>query len=292
MTLMPVIARRSAGAAVVSAALLSAVTARVILAQVPQMVLDRDAKIAQLAIEAAQRGPVAPIPLLGEGGRAYGALYDQYLIGVVLARARMAAGEGVDAASLMQHPAWQSRGTVVAAYPVNCDGAPNRPIAIRWKTSLPMPVPPTAIGEPLRGSAAQALLPGVAFPDDALVVNLRNAPPIGASADVDYAGPICRGGATTASLPVDLSPSLELATAFNGVKLPDEFAALPSPTTVRISVILDSSGRTRFPEQVQGPPELGPVAIAALAARTFPPARMNGVNVPFSTMATFVFTAP
>ena len=68
-------------------------------AQVPQAVLDRDARMAGLAIEAAQRGPAVPIPLTGGTARAVGVVYDQYLLGVVIARAQSAAGKTPDAAA-------------------------------------------------------------------------------------------------------------------------------------------------------------------------------------------------
>ena len=76
-----------------------------------------------------------------------------------------------------------------------------------------------------------------------MVVNFRNAVPFGASVEVDYSGPVCRGAATTAVLPFQTSPSVEFARGINGIKLPAEHAALPSPTTVRLRVTQDATGR-------------------------------------------------
>ena len=73
--------------------------------------------------------------------------------------------------------------------------------------------------------------------------------------------------------------------------MPADLASVPSPATVRLRVILDPVGRPRFPEQVQGLPELEPAAVAALNARTFPPSTMNGVPMPLSALVPFVFTA-
>ena len=260
-------------------------------AQLPDLVRERDARLAELAAEAAQRGPAAPIPLSGDTSRVVGVVYDQYLLGIVIGRAQIAAGQKADARAIADHPLWQSRGTVVVAYPIDCEGRPNQPLAIRWTTRMNLPVSPAAIAGPLRGTAAQAVLPGVSLPDDALVVSLRNAIlASGATVEVDYAGQVCRGAARTAMLPVQSAPSSTLARGVNGVRIPQQLAGVPSPSTVRISVMLDATGRVRFPQQVQGPVELGPLAIADLTSRTFPPSTMNGVAMPMSILVPYVYT--
>src|SRR6185295_4816444 len=123
-------------------------------AQAPQAVLDQDARIAQLALEAASRGPATPIPLTGETGRTIGAVYDQYILGVVIARQLIASGLPANSGAITAHPLWRSRGTVVVAYPIDCDGRPNHPVAIRWKLSRLAPVEPQIIGDAVRGSNA------------------------------------------------------------------------------------------------------------------------------------------
>jgi hypothetical protein len=259
-------------------------------AQLPQSVLDQDARMAQLAVEAAQRGPAAPIPLVGESGRPIGALYDQFVLGALLARQRVGDGSTPDPTAIQQHPLWRSRQAVVVAYPIDCDGKPNQPLAIRGTMPRSMPVVPEQIGAAVRGDAAQAMLPGAGLPGDALVASFRNLPPINAAIEIDYAGPVCHGAAKTASLPINVSPGIGLATAFNGIKLPDAHAALPSPTTVHVRVMLDPAGKARFPEPLDGPPELGALALEMLNARTFPPATTNGVPMPMNMIVGFVFT--
>ena len=82
------------------------------------------------------------------------------------------------------------------------------------------------------------------------MVSMRNAIMVGNPAvEVDYAGPVCRGAATTALLPIVTSISATFARGVNGIKLPEQFASLPSPSTVRISATLDATGRARFPQQ-------------------------------------------
>ncbi|MEZ5316355.1 MAG: hypothetical protein R2752_03035 [Vicinamibacterales bacterium] len=258
--------------------------------QVPQSASARDANLAQLAAEAAGRGPAMPIPLLGEGTRQVGAVYDRFVLGVLIGRAELAAGRPADPAVIAAHPTWQSRGTVVVAYPVDCEGRPNQPLDIRWKTTAQAPVQAEPIGEPMRGEDAGALLPGTALPPDARVVNLRNALLVGAWVEVDYAGPVCRGAATTMSLPVAVTPTRGLSTAFRGMTLPADLSSLPSPTTVWMHTLVDPTGRARFPERLQGPAELQPPAIAALEARRFQPATINGVPMPLDVLVPFVFT--
>jgi len=261
-------------------------------AQMPQAVLDQDRNLATLAVEAAAKGPIAAIPLNGDSGRTFGVVYEHYLIGGIIASQAIAAGRPAQVDDILRHPAWQSRGTVVVAYPIDCDGRPNRPLAIRWQLGGAAPVSPSVIAGPMRGAEASALLPGVGLPDDALVVSLRNAVvSVGATVAIDYAGAVCRGGATTESLRITVTPSVTMARGINGIRLPDGQSSLPSPTTVRIRVTQDAAGRPRFPELIQGPAELLPTAMARLEAETFPPTTINGVPMPLTYGVPFVFTA-
>ena len=257
--------------------------------QLPPELMQRDLQLAELAAEAAGRGPVTPIPLYN-GSRIAGVVYDQYFMGVVIARAEIAAGRLPVAKSIVAHPAWQSRGTLIVAYPVDCNGRPNEPLAIRWNTTLKLPISPEPIAGPMKGSAAQALLPGTSLPESALVVNLRNAVLAGnVSVEVDYAGPVCQGAAKTAVMPITNQPSQAFRGAAAYLKLPQELTAL-SPATVRVQTVLDPTGRMRFPQQVQGPPELLPLVLAQINSMTAQPWTMNGVAVPMNLMRAFVLT--
>ena len=258
--------------------------------QLPPAIVERDTRQAELAAEAAARGPAIPVPLLGDGNRPLGAVYDQYFLGVVIGRALVAEGKTPDARAIQAHPLWQSRGTVVVAYPIDCDGRPNQPLAIRWVNRMNVPVSPTVIAGPARGTEARSILPGVGLPDDALVVQLRNAIPAGTSSvEVDYANSYCRGAAKTASFSITTAISA-LGRGINNMKLPPNLATLPSPSTVRISLTQDAAGRVRFAEQTQGPVELGPIAIAELTSRTFQPSLTNGVPAPMNLGVAVVFT--
>ena len=257
--------------------------------QLPPELMQRDLQLAELAAEAARRGPVTPIPLYN-GSRIVGVVYDQYFMGVAIGRAQLAAGQTPDAKSIVAHPNWQSRGTLVVAYPIDCNGRPNEPLAIRWKTSMNLPVSPEPIAGPMKGSAAQTILPGISVPEAALVVNLRNALLVGnASVEVDYSGPACQGTAKTTFLPIATQTSAAFIGVATYMKLPAEFASL-SPATVRVQAVLDPTGRVRFPEQVQGPAELRPLVLAQLNSLSVTPWMMNGVAVPMNLMRAFVLT--
>jgi hypothetical protein len=249
----------------------------------------QDAHLADLAVEAAARGPLAPIPLMA-GTRMMGAVYDRYRLAVLIANARRAAGEAADAAAIAAHPMWQARGTVIVAYAIDCDGRPNRPTGIRAQSTMG-PVAPVAIAPPVRGSDAASLLPGLGLPADALVVAYRNLTLTNDQVTLDYESPACRGAAREMTFTLAAVPPRELFTSFAGVKLPAELSALPSPSTVRLQALVDATGRVRFPQQVQGPVALGPAAIATVSERTFAPFRVNGEGLPVWTLVTLVYTA-
>ena len=251
---------------------------------------EMNARLAGAAVDAASRGPVTPIPLTAAGNRTVGVIYDRFLQGVAAARAQAAAGSTVTPDAIASHPVWQRRLTVVVAYPMSCDGKPNQPLAIRFGGGVG-PVPPTLEGEAIRGRDAAGLLPGVTLPDEALVAAFRNAFLLNTAVEVDYASPFCSGASHTASLAVRSTLPRELLMDLNGVRMPAEFASVPAPATVRMHALLDSDGRVRFSQQVQGPPELGPAATAILAGRRFEPVRVNGAATADFQMTPIVFTA-
>jgi hypothetical protein len=251
--------------------------------------VEMNARLADAAVEAAQR-PVVPIPLASGQNRVVGAIYDRFLQGAAAARARVAAGATASPAEIAAHPVWQRRLTVVVAHPIGCDGRPNQPLAIRFGRGMG-PVVPEIDGEPVRGRDAASLLPGVTLPDEALVTAFRNAFLLTTAVEIDYATPFCGGASRTAVLSVQSPLLRELLMDFTGVKLPEEFASLPSPTTVRLQALLDHEGRVRFTHQVQGPSELGPTAAALLTGRRFEPVRVNGIATADFHLVPIVFTA-
>src|SRR5262245_27785395 len=122
------------------------VAGTVLRAQVPPLITEMDRQLAQLAIEEAARGPATPIPLIGERSRQLGAVYDQFLTGVLIARGRASAGKPATVDDIVTHAAFQARAFVLVAFPIDCDGQPNHPTAIRWVSTRPSPVPVQMIG--------------------------------------------------------------------------------------------------------------------------------------------------
>jgi hypothetical protein len=244
--------------------------------------------LAELAVEAARRPTVDPIPLRS-GDRVVGAIYDHFLLGVIVARAAISAGRPVDAALVLASPQWRAHQMVVVALPVDCDGRPDHPLAIRFVPAMAPPIPMPAAPAPMRGDAAAALLPGVDLPADALVAPSPTLPLANARVDVDYVAAVCHGALTTASFPLAATPLI--LSGLNGVKLPQEFASLPSPSAVRVFGIVDLDGHFRFAQVVQGPAELGPAALALVNGRPPSPWLTNGVPTTMSLMTSVVFTS-
>jgi hypothetical protein len=195
----------------------------------PDFVAAQEQHLAELAVEAARRPNVDPIPLRS-GDRVVGAIYDHFLLGVAMARAAMGTGRPVDASVVLANPQWRSHQMVVVALPVDCDGRPNEPLAIRFVPAVAPPVPMPGAPAPMRGDAAATLLPGVDLPADALVAPSPALPLLNARVDVDYVAPVCHGAVKTASFSLAGTP--QTLSGLNGVKLPPEFckpSRLPSP---------------------------------------------------------------
>jgi hypothetical protein len=254
----------------------------------PAAVMARDQQLAQLAVESARRPTLDPIPLKA-GDRVVGEIYDQFFLGVAVARAAAASGVTVDPATVQASAPWRSHRMVIVALPTDCDGKPDRPLAIRFVPGVTIPVKLADPAPALRGDASGELLPGVTLPADTLVEAVATMPLINAHVEVDYAEPFCHGAAKSESFTVTTAPGLG-ARGINALKLP-EGSTDPSPTTVRVSALLDLDGRPRFMSLVQGPADLATTAMAALGAARFTPTMINGVPAPLSVMAPVVFTS-
>jgi hypothetical protein len=254
----------------------------------PANLVARDEHLAELAIESASRRGVESIPLRS-GDRIAGAVYDQFFLGVAVARAAALSGTPMDASALTNSPQWRSRRMVIVAYPTDCEGKPDKPLAVRYVPSASLPFRPAEPPPPVRGNAAGDLLPGVKLAEDALVAPVVVLPLIGAKIEIDYEAPYCHGAATTASFGVTTIPGSG-ARGLNALKLP-EGAIDPSPSTVRVEGLLDLDGHPRFMTHAQGPESLAPTAMSALGSGHFTPSTSNGVPTPLWAMMPVVFTA-
>src|ERR1043165_85313 len=102
--------------------LISAALTSLAFQQLPPQLAQRDMRMAEIAVDTARAGPLTPIPLMIDGPREIGAVYDQFLTGVAIAKSLIAAGKPVDASIITADPAWRSRATTVVAYPSTCEG--------------------------------------------------------------------------------------------------------------------------------------------------------------------------
>jgi hypothetical protein len=244
---------------------------------------------AQWAIDAAARSNVEPIPLKS-GDQVMGALYDHFLLGVVVARAAAHEGRPMDVKALTSWERWRFHEMVAVVYPVDCNGKPAQPVSLRIETVVPVPGQLRPAGSPVRGDHSQAVLPGVDLPPDALVTPLPGLPLPGARVVVDYAAPVCRGAAPSMTFPVQVTPS-DAGRPINAIRLPESLASLPSPSTARVFTLIDLDGHAHPMFMQQGPEELAAFAKAAIAAKTYAPERTNGVPTVGSVLVAVVFTA-
>ncbi|HYN07102.1 MAG TPA: energy transducer TonB [Vicinamibacterales bacterium] len=258
-------------------------------AQLPADVQSRETNLAQLAIEASQ-GDVRPIPLMSDGQR-YGAVYDRFLLGVVAAKAAIAAGKTPSAESPSIGQGLVPIKIVIVAEPLTCAGRPNAPKDIQLEVSAPpFSGPVRQLAPPVKGDAAESILPGVKLPDAALVASFSNAPlSTATSVRIEYEAPACPNPAPTVTFSTQFAPARPRGLAV--LKFPEGAAGLPSPSVLRFRVLVDQQGNVRFPSRVEGEVTLEPAALAALEKVTFEPSRINGAPVPATVVIPVTFTA-
>ena len=262
-----------------------------------------EANLTRLAIETAKDHDVVPIPLDADGSKTHGVLYDRFLLAQLQARARVVAGSPIDPASppagLMSMPPRM----VVVAFPLTCEGKRNGPLDIGVTVNTgPMAGPVRKMGDAVRGAALKDLLPGAALPEGALGQVFANAPflpggmvtvagqtPAGTSVQLTYADAACPGTSPTVSLPIGAQAARSV-NRVSTLKLPADAAALPSPSAVRVSTILDLEGQVKFPTALAPPDGLEPAALAAVQQWRFEPFKVNGAPVPQSMVLTIMFT--
>jgi hypothetical protein len=260
-------------------------------AQVTMTSPSPDTKLAQLAIETAKGPAVTPIPLDTDGSRVHGVLYDRFLLGVLAARAAIAAGRTPPVDAPRPGAGLVPLTMVIVAYPLTCEGRTSAAEDVRLLThaSPAAGAPFETVRTISRGADAKALLPGVELPAGSLAVAFSNAGLYDASVMIDYADPVCPGAPKTAALSVRTTPARASRTVTTA-QLPPDLATLPSPSPARVQVILDRDGALRLPSLIQGPQALETAALDAVSRWQFEPARINGVAVTQAIVLTIMFT--
>src|SRR5262245_27856457 len=255
--------------------------------------INPDAKLAQLAIEAAKEGAIAPIPLDNTPGPPHGVLYDRFLLGVVTAKAALAMGRTPFSASAGAPTAFVPPAAAVVAYARTCEGRSSPPQDIRMRArSTPAPDSPI---QPVRvvatGAAAKAMLPGVTLSASSMVVAFASADLTGAIVSIDYTEPLCPATLKTVDLSLYTTPARAVK-AMTNAPMPADQTNLPSPATVRVQVVLDRDGTFKLPSVMEGPAALETAALGVIKQWQFEPLKTNGVARPQVMVLPITFGTP
>jgi hypothetical protein len=258
-----------------------------------------DAKLARLAIETARAGTITPIPLDSSAGPSHGVIYDRFLLGVISARAALAAGRTPFSAGAGAGPSFVPDTMAVVAYPRPCSGRLSPAQAVRVTARIPVPSatpgePPTTRSDPApvvaTGAAAKTVLPGVTVPASALVVVFESRYLVNASVSIDYSEPLCPGTLKTIDLVIEGTPSRVLKTVTTA-DMPADLTNLASPAPVQVHGVIDRDGSFKFPSVLKGPPELEAASAEIMKQWRFEPERTNGVATPRQIQVPITFTA-
>jgi len=263
-----------------------ATTGAMVIAQIPPGAIE--SRLAQAALDTAREGTVTHIPLDSGTGAVRGRLYDRFQLGVIAAKAAIAAGRTPSANVTTPGQGFVPLGLAVVALPIRCEGRVSAPTDVRMAIRL-TPTTGTLVRAIATGSAAAAWLPGIDLPPQSRVVTFSNASLTDAVISIDYAEPLCPGEQKTVDIPVRTVSGRNSGGRSN-LQLPPEFASLPSPTVVRVQALIDPTGMPRQPMAIQGPKELEAAAIEAFKSWRWEPARTNGVPVTQTWTMTINFT--
>jgi hypothetical protein len=242
----------------------------------------------RVAIELGSKGDVQGIPLDSDGSTRHGLLFDRFHMGVINARAQVAAGTTPTSANAPPGPGLLPPKFVVVAFPLTCDGATNAPRDITFAGASGPAV--RKLGANVAGAELAALLPGVTVPDHAIAASFLNGILTDGTVTITYAGPACPGPTNEASLHLTGGNVPRILERVMNAKLPDDMANEP-PIRVYVSFIVDTDGRPRFATALDGPASLHAAAEEAASRWRYDPVRLNGVPTPTSMSVPITFTA-
>jgi hypothetical protein len=252
------------------------------------MLLEND--LEQLAIELAAKPDLVAISLDADGSRTHGLVFDRFMLGVLEARAQIAAGQRPVPTGAAPGRGLLPTRTIVVAFPLTCNGAVNVPrsIEILDANGTPLESPATIV----HGAELQTGLPGVTLPDGALGMAFgisgvqRNT-----SARITYAAPACPATIPEVTLPFRASdiPLIVVTRADLGT-LPAELASAGA-TTIHMHGLLGADGALRNLTALDGPPALEEPARAAATVWRFKPPMMNGTFTPVGLTVSILLTA-
>jgi len=230
---------------------------------------------AALAIELGPDIEVTPIPLVSGAGT-HGALFDGFAVLALRARAAAEAGAPLDPDDPPRSPPLAPM--TLLAHRITCGGVSVSPVTLEL---VGVQGPVSGDGEPVRGEALRALLPGVAVPDGSVgqtfAIGQPSAVRIGYDGDCD--------GEASVTLPVTAEPPRFGANAQPALP-PGIDEAEP---VVYLQAILGPEGRFGRPLYLGGPPTLVPAALEAVGAWRAQPLRVNGAPIVSPVVLQVVF---
>jgi hypothetical protein len=252
------------------------------------MLLENDFE--QLAIELAAKPDLVAISLDADGSHAHGLVFDRFMLGVLDARAQIAAGKRPTPTGAVPGRGLLPARTIVVAFPLTCKGATVAPLKVEILNANSAVLQNTATA--LHGAELQAALPGVTLPDGALGMPFaistvqRNT-----SARITYAGPACPANAPTAMWPFTATNiPLVASTRVDLGKLPAEMASAGA-VTIHVHGLLGADGALRNLTALDGPLALEEPARLIAATWRFKPPMMNGTFTPTGLTLSILLTA-
>jgi len=220
------------------------------------------------AIEAGAAREFTPIPLEEAGAVARGAVWDGFRMLAIASRA----------GNTTKPAASQNSGTVIVAYPLDCDGRKVAPATIDLVPGQGQPVPRE--GDYVKEDAVGKLLPGVTVPPGSLAARYRLLQ-LGSNnrVRITYDGAACQAGAPDAVLPLRFTPARPANFAMPA--LPE--GANPDQKRILLQVVIDLDGHLQKAAYVGGPAHLEKAALEAVTTWRATPATLNGAPVPTMT---------
>lgn len=228
-------------------------------------------RLVELAIAAASKEDVPPIPLGADGSTQYGVAIDRFRYVAAAARGQIAMGQPVTPEALTGVFGNQF---FVIANPVKCDGKTRRPRGILVRGSNGLVAKPRRV---LDAAAVRAFFPWVKVSDGALGAMFTGAhPPPAGEVAIGYDGPACQGESDNVVLPVKAGIPKKIADAAPVWPADVHPSTLSAPAVVEVRARIGVDGVPRDLEAISGPPAFLEPALDAVRQWRYAPFTING----------------
>lgn len=227
-------------------------------------------KTTVMAVKWAADNSVSPVPLSAKEPDRYGVAWDQFRQAVLLSRAATAAGKPLDPEDPPAQVGLQQ--LLLVAYPLACGDRVVRPRAINVTDANGGEAPK---GDELRGDDLAKALPGVTVPEHAVGQRVRIALPRRTDfVVIQYQDRVCEGDAREVKLPVEITPARPSRQV--PIILAPGVTPPPENNPIRLTAVLDPSGRPQIVDYAAGPEELLDQAVQAFSQWVLEPLTWNG----------------